>query len=42
MADLKNPEDSLAQEVNASDENTLVWYRSGATNIWHELTSLVS
>lgn len=33
MADLKNPEDSLAQEVNASDENTLVWYRSNATKI---------
>lgn len=40
MADLKNPEDSLAQEVNASDENTLVWYRSSATKIWYELTPL--
>jgi hypothetical protein len=25
MADTKQPEDSLAEEVNASDENTLVW-----------------
>lgn len=40
MADLKNPKGSLAQEVNASDENTLVWYRSSATKIWHELTFL--
>lgn len=33
MDDLKNTEEFLAQEVNASDENTLVWYPLCATEI---------
>lgn len=33
MTDLKHPEESLAQEVNASDENTLVWYLSCAMKV---------
>ncbi|KAJ5704743.1 hypothetical protein N7455_005783 [Penicillium solitum] len=38
MADLKNPEDSLAQEVNASDENTLE--RLGYKQVLHRSYSL--